>query len=227
MNQPPLSLLRKPKSDGDDFHELVPVGFSLLSDNPTVPAYGWGLKVDCSMPNALLHGNSLAIKVLFCPKKPLKGVMPENLGKSIFGNRGSPTFSPLYKKGPYPTASATKLQPRPARGRRREEENKGKFYLAFYYWWSQTRDRHLLFTSNLKRSSGRNGFNAVGIGRPVVNVVWKLLFGCLLLGVKDGHFFIGSFHCLDKQAYRPPIAGSLDGESREGWELSSSYRVPN
>ncbi|XP_031491317.1 uncharacterized protein LOC116258347 [Nymphaea colorata] len=42
-------------------------------------------------------------------------------------------------------------------------------------------------------------FNANLTETPAVNVVRKLLFRRLLVGVKDGRFFVGSFHCLDKQ----------------------------
>ncbi|CAN6477295.1 unnamed protein product [Victoria cruziana] len=42
-------------------------------------------------------------------------------------------------------------------------------------------------------------FNPKRTETPVVNIVRKLLFRRLLVGVKDGRFFVGSFHCLDKQ----------------------------
>eukprot|EP00262_Sarcandra_glabra_P011814 TRINITY_DN2911_c0_g6_i1.p1 TRINITY_DN2911_c0_g6~~TRINITY_DN2911_c0_g6_i1.p1 ORF type:complete len:125 (-),score=9.75 TRINITY_DN2911_c0_g6_i1:81-455(-) len=34
---------------------------------------------------------------------------------------------------------------------------------------------------------------------PLVSQVQKLLFRRMLIGVNDGRFFLGSFHCIDKQ----------------------------
>ncbi|KAK9131531.1 hypothetical protein Sjap_012018 [Stephania japonica] len=35
--------------------------------------------------------------------------------------------------------------------------------------------------------------------KPNVSLVKKLLFRRMLVGVKDGRFFVGAFHCMDKQ----------------------------
>lgn len=44
----------------------------------------------------------------------------------------------------------------------------------------------------------RCGLSEMG-GSDTVSRVRKLLFRRMLVGIKDGRFFLGTFHCMDKQ----------------------------
>ncbi|KAI0498856.1 uncharacterized protein LOC110111398 [Dendrobium catenatum] len=46
---------------------------------------------------------------------------------------------------------------------------------------------------------GETASDPIADGSPLVSRVRKLLFRRMLVGVKDGRFFLGSFHCIDKQ----------------------------
>ncbi|KAF3788272.1 hypothetical protein EJ110_NYTH21255 [Nymphaea thermarum] len=61
-------------------------------------------------------------------------------------------------------------------------------------------------------------FNANLTETPAVNVVRKLLFRRLLVGVKDGRFFVGSFHCLDKQDPNVGVEAGADVERKSEGE---------
>ncbi|KAG9439607.1 hypothetical protein H6P81_019772 [Aristolochia fimbriata] len=55
------------------------------------------------------------------------------------------------------------------------------------------------YYSTFQDSEQHHRQNQTTCTSPLVNQVHKLLFRRMLVGVNDGRFFLGAFHCIDKQ----------------------------